>query len=157
MAMYKPDHHVRRVSFSGVLLGAMMLGALLAAPVPLRAQDLGNGQCDAICQPHEAVADAVHADLDYAETGDSDGDGLYDGQELNVYLTDPWKPDTDGDGYNDWEELYVRHTDPRVRDYEPLGPDESGGAAPGPTEPFPDREICDIAPAFCEPIMKTDQ
>jgi len=133
-----------------------MLGAMLTFPTSIHAQDSGEQQCDSICQPHDAVAEAIQADLEYADTGDSDGDGLYDGQEINVFRTDPWKPDTDGDGYNDWEELHVRHTDPRVRDYEPVGPDE-GGVTPGPEEPFPDREICEIAPAFCAPIMKTDQ
>lgn len=35
---------------------------------------------------------------------DSDGDGLTDAQELNVYHTDPNKSDTDGDGYPDGTE-----------------------------------------------------
>lgn len=35
---------------------------------------------------------------------DSDGDGLTDAQELNVYHTDPNKSDTDGDGFTDGAE-----------------------------------------------------
>ena len=38
---------------------------------------------------------------------DTDGDGLLDGQELFVHLTDPTHPDTDGDGMPDgWEVKY---------------------------------------------------
>jgi hypothetical protein len=37
---------------------------------------------------------------------DSDDDGLYDDDELNVYGTDPWAWDTDGDGSSDGEEVY---------------------------------------------------
>lgn len=47
-----------------------------------------------------------------AETIDSDGDGLNDDQEINIYLTDPHKADTDNDGFNDKTEL--------VNGYSPL-------------------------------------
>ena len=36
---------------------------------------------------------------------DTDGDGLFDNDEANVYRTNPEKSDTDGDGINDGEEL----------------------------------------------------
>lgn len=36
---------------------------------------------------------------------DTDGDGLFDGEEVNVYHTDPLNPDTDGDGYKDGVEV----------------------------------------------------
>jgi len=36
---------------------------------------------------------------------DTDGDGLNNWDETEVYFTDPENPDTDGDGYNDWLEL----------------------------------------------------
>lgn len=42
---------------------------------------------------------------------DSDGDGLFDRDEVNVYGTDPYWWDTDGDGVGDWEEVYLG-TDP---------------------------------------------
>jgi|GEM_PF-2098093 len=38
-------------------------------------------------------------------SGDLDGDGLTNGEELNTYGTSPWLVDTDGDGYTDHEEL----------------------------------------------------
>jgi hypothetical protein len=40
-----------------------------------------------------------------AEAVDSDGDGVNDYDEINIYHTDPNKADTDGDGYNDKKEL----------------------------------------------------
>jgi hypothetical protein len=47
---------------------------------------------------------------------DSDGDGLADGDEVNIYLTDPWTWDTDGDGASDGEEIFGTFTDPLVWD-----------------------------------------
>ena len=41
----------------------------------------------------------------YAARADSDQDGLFDDDELNVYGTDPNNPDTDGDGVDDGEEI----------------------------------------------------
>ncbi len=43
---------------------------------------------------------------------DSDGDGLYDWEEIEVYGTDPFDPDTDGDGLTDYEEVRIYGTDP---------------------------------------------
>lgn len=36
---------------------------------------------------------------------DSDGDGLSDADEINIYGTNPSNPDSDGDGINDGEQL----------------------------------------------------
>lgn len=44
--------------------------------------------------------------------GDTDKDGLRDGDEVNVYQTDPLRADTDGDGQDDAAEL-TAGTDPR--------------------------------------------
>ena len=49
-------------------------------------------------------------------TLDSDGDGLSDKDETEVYHTDPYKPDTDGDGLRDGEEVLKYHTDPLNKD-----------------------------------------
>ena len=43
---------------------------------------------------------------------DSDGDGLTDDEELNIYKTDPNNPDTDGDGLTDGDEVHKYKTDP---------------------------------------------
>ena len=50
---------------------------------------------------------------------DSDGDGLLDREEIEIYGTDPFNPDTDGDGLSDWEEIKIYGTDP-------LNPDTDG-------------------------------
>lgn len=36
---------------------------------------------------------------------DTDGDGLFDYEEVNTYLTDPLNVDSDGDGFNDGDEV----------------------------------------------------
>jgi hypothetical protein len=47
------------------------------------------------------------------QTADSDGDGIADSDELNIYGTDPYNPDSDGDGVDDGEEI-AAGTDPLV-------------------------------------------
>jgi outer membrane protein OmpA-like peptidoglycan-associated protein len=47
---------------------------------------------------------------------DTDGDGLWDGDEVKVYFTDPLNPDTDGDGLKDGEEVHKYKTDPTKAD-----------------------------------------
>jgi predicted Zn-dependent protease len=73
-----------------------------------------------------APADVIETDLDadnFADAlewnlgldpgnPDTDGDGVADGDELNLYHTEPTIPDTDGDGFSDGEELFAAGTDP---------------------------------------------
>ena len=60
---------------------------------------------------------------------DSDGDGLYDGRELRLHGTDPFRADTDGDGLSDGAEVAVG-TDPLLRDTDGDGyPDDEEAAA----------------------------
>ena len=54
---------------------------------------------------------------------DTDGDGLSDWNELNVYHTDPYVTDTDADGLSDAVEIYKYHTDPN-------NPDTDGDCIP---------------------------
>ncbi len=50
------------------------------------------------------VSQIYQITLNVSELADSDGDGLSDDDEVNVYHTDPNNPDTDGDGMPDgWE------------------------------------------------------
>ena len=49
-------------------------------------------------------------------TADTDADHVADGDEFNLYQTDPTIADTDGDGALDGEELFGRHTDPLLWD-----------------------------------------
>lgn len=50
------------------------------------------------------------------EALDSDGDGLFNGEELSAYRTDPFKFDTDADGLSDGDEVYKYKTDPLDND-----------------------------------------
>lgn len=47
---------------------------------------------------------------------DSDGDGLTDADEVNIYGTDPHKADTDNDGLTDYQEIITYRTDPKKAD-----------------------------------------
>jgi hypothetical protein len=75
----------------------------------------------AVASPEDADADN-YLDALELEVGldpnnpDSDADGVADGDEVNIYFTDPWVWDTDGDGISDGEELFGTLTDPLVWD-----------------------------------------
>ena len=47
---------------------------------------------------------------------DTDGDGVADGDEVDIYFTDPLVWDSDGDGISDGEELFGLLTDPLLWD-----------------------------------------
>ncbi len=55
---------------------------------------------------------------------DSDGDGLSDEAELNIFGTDPHNADTDGDGISDGEEVLIWGTDPGRRLIAPLAQEQ---------------------------------
>ncbi|MBI5474344.1 MAG: OmpA family protein [Ignavibacteriae bacterium] len=50
------------------------------------------------------------------KNADTDEDGLKDGAEVQTYKTDPMKPDTDEDGLKDGDEINTHHTDPSKTD-----------------------------------------
>ena len=54
---------------------------------------------------------------------DTDRDGLWDGDEVNIHFTDPTNWDTDGDSLSDGDEVNIYGTDP-------LNPDTDGGGVP---------------------------
>jgi hypothetical protein len=58
---------------------------------------------------------------------DTDGDGLGDGDEVNIHLTDPVLFDTDGDYYGDGDEV-IHGTNPLIAGSTPLY--EKGDIAP---------------------------
>ncbi|WP_420640953.1 protein kinase domain-containing protein [Candidatus Leptofilum sp.] len=72
--------------------------------------------------------------------GDSDGDGLSDGQEADVTNTDPNNPDSDGDGISDGEEVNDLGTDPNDADSDDDGLSD-GDEATWDTDPLdPDSD-----------------
>ena len=55
---------------------------------------------------------------DGESTVDTDGDGLTDTEEKNIYHTNPGVLDTDGDGYSDYEEVINKAFDSNTDNYE---------------------------------------
>ncbi len=51
-----------------------------------------------------------------ASRADSDGDGLGDGEEVNIFRSDPKNPDSDGDGVRDGDEITIFKTLPTNHD-----------------------------------------
>lgn len=51
---------------------------------------------------------------------DSDNDGVTDGEEINVYFTEPNNSDTDGDTLNDGDEIYLKFS-PLLKDTDSNG------------------------------------
>lgn len=85
------------------------------------------------------VADDQTNDLIAAQTADTDRDGLTDGDELDVYLTDPNATDSDMDGVTDGEELFVYATNPNNVDTDADGYSDGDEVAMGsnPVTPNP--------------------
>ena len=64
----------------------------------------------------EPVADTSGDETSEPVATDSDGDGVADSDEVDLYGTDPATWDTDGDGLSDGDELFVVETDPLLWD-----------------------------------------
>lgn len=80
------------------------------------------------------------------QVADTDGDGLTDGDEVNVHKTKPKKRDTDGDTLKDGEEVTTFHTDPLKADSDGDGLDDDFEVldcnAPDDTTPDEELETC---------------
>ena len=62
------------------------------------------------------IAGSSSASFQFMIVGDSDEDGLTNGDEINTYNTDPLLADTDGDGLSDGDEVNLHSTDPLKTD-----------------------------------------
>jgi hypothetical protein len=81
---------------------------------------------------------ATDAPADTAATEiDTDGDGIGDDYEVNVYATDPGVWDTDGDGLSDGDELLTTGSDPFLWDTDGDGvaDGDEGAAGTDPLDP----------------------
>ena len=72
-------------------------------------------------EPYKFIINAKSSDFndqkpnisnDPVNSGDYDGDGLSDYDELNIYYTNPYNPDSDGDSLTDFQEINNYHTQP---------------------------------------------
>jgi hypothetical protein len=66
---------------------------------------------------------------------DTDGDGVADSDEVDLYGSDPEIWDTDGDGVSDGDELFIAGTDPLVWDTDGDGVSDGGVEMAANTEP----------------------
>ncbi len=69
-----------------------------------------------IPEPKQPEAPIVPTPKPDTSKKDTDGDGLTDVDEINIYRTDVNKKDTDGDGLSDGEEVLRYRTDPLAAD-----------------------------------------
>ena len=112
-----------------------VFGAILA--LTLQVLPAGAQPADVVASTGSiATASSAHADPAFAPPSDpgdnspdgldTDGDGLWDGVEVDVYGTDPGNPDTDGDGALDGAEAAFASdpTDPGSFPVVQAGPDE---------------------------------
>ena len=79
-----------------------------------------------------------------ADTTDTDGDGVADSDEVDLYGTDPNTWDTDGDGLSDGEELFVAGTDPLVWDTDGDGVSDGGVEAVADVDPLLAEEVAPV-------------
>jgi hypothetical protein len=82
----------------------------------------------------EPVADTTGDETSEPVATDTDGDGVADSDEVDLYGTDPETWDTDGDGLSDSDELFVAGTDPLVWDTDGDGVLDGGGETAASTE-----------------------
>ena len=109
-----------------------LLAPIDMAPAPAPASDPAPEPAPVDDPATEVPADAV---TDTAEVTDTDGDGLSDDYEINVYVTDPGLWDTDGDGLSDGDELLTTGTDPFLWDTDGDGVADGDGETAG-TDPL---------------------
>jgi Bacterial TSP3 repeat len=102
--------------------------------------------CGDIAPGSETTVIAPHSVDSVADT-DTDGDGISDEYEINVYATDPGVWDTDGDGLSDGDELLTTGSDPFVWDTDGDGvaDGDEGAAGTDPLDPESSSSDADVA------------
>ena len=82
----------------------------------------------------EPVAASTVDEVSEPAVTDTDGDGVADSDEVELYGTDPETWDTDGDGLSDGDELFATGTDPLVWDTNGDGVSDGGVETAASTE-----------------------
>ena len=119
---------------SGTTLIAPPAVDAVLAPVDVAPAPAPDSEPAAEPAPIDDPATDVPADTAEATDIDTDGDGISDDYEINVYATDPGLWDTDGDGLSDGEELLTTGTDPFIWDTDGDGVADGDEGAAG-TDP----------------------
>lgn len=91
------------LSFITLLLGVWQIGRAINKPFDLA----GERSLSEIEAEHGAPSGS--ALIDDAHNKDTDGDGISDADELELYGTSPYLADTDSDGFSDSQELANGH------------------------------------------------
>ncbi|MFW9916005.1 MAG: M20/M25/M40 family metallo-hydrolase [Candidatus Thorarchaeota archaeon] len=74
---------------------------------------------------NDSLTDLVELELGTNPANpDTDNDGLFDGEEVNIYLTDPLERDSDNDNLYDGEEIKSYQTNPLIPDSDGDGLDD---------------------------------
>ena len=108
-----------------------MIPAQLRAALPAAVKDVsttgfdyrtGNGRISL-----DADGDGLNRDVELSygtspTLADTDGDGLTDSQEIQLYATSPTLADSDGDGLSDGQEVLVYFTNPNLSNKGDLAP-----------------------------------
>jgi hypothetical protein len=121
----------------GLLTGLVAIA--LAAPAAAGADEIADRideePCYSCAQDAE-ILDRVDQESCYAcHTADTDGDGLPDRDEIDLYGTSPTTRDTDGDSLSDDAEILRHGTNP-------IDPDSDHDGLPDATEVFLCNETC---------------
>src|SRR5829696_61214 len=92
----------------------------------------------------EPVADTTVDETSAPVATDTDGDGVADSEEVDLYGTDPGTWDTDGDGLSDGDELFVGGTDPLLWDTNGDGVSDGGVEAVADVDPLLAEEVAPV-------------
>lgn len=115
--------------FAAVLI--LFAGIFIGGYLVLKSGKISADQLEQILQGKSYSTLSCNPDSDNANK-DSDGDGLKDWEELQLYGTNPCKQDSDGDGYLDGEEVASGY-DPAKK----APGDELPGTTPKTPRPLP--------------------
>ncbi|KKT25970.1 MAG: Thrombospondin type 3 repeat superfamily protein [Parcubacteria group bacterium GW2011_GWA2_43_9b] len=110
--MQPTKNYSRKLSLLVAVL-ILLTGVFLGGYLVLKSGKVSAGQIDDILKGAPIVTETCEPNASDPNK-DSDNDGLKDWQEIQVYKSDPCKPDTDGDGYLDGEEVASGY-DPTIK------------------------------------------